>query len=93
MGGNANVPNYCNFEEISVRCNTLGCTIPLDAKTQIDLTRRHNRRVIRWNNVVLNLASRNAGGPTLMNLENELRPVDQSRFTTDGIQFDTINSN
>ena len=62
----------------------------MDAKTQIDPTRRHYGRVIRWNNVVLNLAPRNAGGSTLMNLEHELRPLDQLRFTTDGIQFDTI---
>ena len=37
-----------------------------------------------------NLASRNAGRMILMDLEYELRAMDQARFTTDGIHFDCI---
>ena len=36
------------------------------------------------------LASRNAGRKILMDLEHELRALDQARFKTDGIHFDTI---
>ena len=51
---------------------------------------RHNERVIRWNNIVSNLASRNAGRMILMVLQHELTALDQPRFTTDGINFDSI---
>ena len=37
-----------------------------------------------------NLASRNAGRKIPMDLEDELRALDQARFTTDGIHFDSI---
>ena len=37
-----------------------------------------------------NLASRSAGQVILMDLEHEPRAVDQARFTTDGIHFDSI---
>ena len=37
-----------------------------------------------------NLASRNAGRMILMDLEHELRAMDQARFTTDGIFFASI---
>ena len=36
-----------------------------------------------------NLASRNAGRMILMDLEHELRALDQARFTTDGIHYDS----
>ena len=36
------------------------------------------------------LASRNAGRMILMDLEHELRAMEQARFTTDGIHFDRI---
>ena len=52
--------------------------------------RRHNERVISWNNIVRNLASRNAGGMILNTLEHELRAMDQARLTTDGTHFDSI---
>ena len=39
---------------------------------------------------ITNLASRNAARMILMDLENELRAMDQARFTTDGIYFDSI---
>ena len=52
--------------------------------------RRHNEGAIRWNNILRNLASRNAGRMILMDIEHELRAMDQARLTTDGIHFDSI---
>ena len=52
--------------------------------------RRHNEGAIRLNNILRNLASRNAGRMILMIFEHELRAMDQARLTTDGIQFDSI---
>ena len=52
--------------------------------------RRHNERVIRRNNIVRNLASHNAGRMILMDLEHELKAMDQARITTDGKHFDSI---
>ena len=37
-----------------------------------------------------NLASRNARRMILMDIEHELRAMDQARLTTDGIQFDSV---
>ena len=37
-----------------------------------------------------NLASRNAGRMILMDIEYELRAMNQARLTTDGIHFDSI---
>ena len=50
----------------------------------------HIHRVISWNNILRNLASRNAGRMILMDIEHELRAMDQARITTDGIHFDSI---
>ena len=66
------------------------CTVPMSTKTLTAAGRRHNEGVIRWNNIVKNLASRNAGRMILMDLEHELRAMDQARLTTDGIHFDSI---
>ena len=52
--------------------------------------RRHNEGAIRWNNILRNLASRNAGRMILMDIEQELRAMDQARLTTDGMHFDSI---
>ena len=52
--------------------------------------RRHNEGAIRWNNIPRNLASRNAGRMILMDIEHQLRAMDQARLTTDGIHFDSI---
>ena len=54
------------------------------------MVRRHNETVVRWNNIVRNMASRKAGRMILMDLKHELRALDQARFTTDGAQFDSI---
>ena len=66
------------------------CTVPMSTKTLTATGRRHNEGVIRWNNILRNLARRNAGRMILMDIEHELRAMDQSRLTTDGIHFDSI---
>ena len=66
------------------------CTVPMSTRTLTNTGRRHNERVIRSNNIVRNLASRNAGRMILMDLEHEPRAMDQARFTTDGVHFDSI---
>ena len=52
--------------------------------------RSYNEGVIRWSNILRNLASRNARRIILMDIEHELRAMDQARLTTDGIHFDSI---
>ena len=66
------------------------CTVPMSTKTLTATGRRHNEGVVRWNNILRNLASRNAGRLILMDIEHELRAMDQARLTTDGIHFDSI---
>ena len=62
----------------------------MNARTQSATATRHNERIVRWNNIVRNLASRNAGPMILMDLEHELRALDPARFTTDGKNFYSI---
>ena len=66
------------------------CTVPMSTKTLKATGRRYNEGVVRWNNILRNLASRNAGRLILMDIEHELRAIDQARLTTDGIHFDSI---
>ena len=66
------------------------CTVPMNTRTVTAAGRRHNEGVIRWNNILRNLASRNAGMMILMDIEHELSAMDQARLTTDGIHFDSI---
>ena len=66
------------------------CTIPRSTKTLTATGTRHNEGFIRWNNILRNLASRNAGRVILIDIEHELRGMDQARLTTDGIHFDSI---
>ena len=66
------------------------CTVPMNARSLTATGRRHNEGVVRWNNIRRNLASRNAGRMILMDIEHELRAMDQARLTTDGIHFDNI---
>ena len=61
------------------------CTVPMNTRSLSAAGRRHNEGVVRWNNILRNLASRNAG-----HIEHELRAMDQARLTTDGIHFDSI---
>ena len=66
------------------------CTVPMNTRTLTATGRRHNEGVIRWNNILRNLASQNAERMILMDIEHELRAMDQARLTTDGIHFDSI---
>ena len=66
------------------------CTVPMNARSLTAAGRRHNEGVVRWNNILRNLASRNIGRMILMDIEHELRAMDQARLTTDGIHFDSI---
>ena len=66
------------------------CTVPMNARSLTAAGGRHNEGVVRWNNILRNLANRNAGRMILMDIEHELRPMDQARLTTDGIHFDSI---
>ena len=65
-------------------------TVPMNARSLTATRRRHNEGVVRWNNILRNLASRNAGRMILMDIEHELRAMDQASLTTDGIHFDNI---
>ena len=49
------------------------CTVPMNARSLTAAGRRHNEGVVRWNNILRNLASRNAGRMILMDIEHELR--------------------
>ena len=66
------------------------CTVPMSTKMLTAAGRRHNEGAIRWNKILRNLASRNAGRMILMDFEHELRAMAQARLTTDGIHFDSI---
>ena len=66
------------------------CTVPMSPRTLTAAERRHNEGVIRWNNILRNLASQNAGRIILMDIQHELRAMDQARLTTDSIHFDSI---
>ena len=66
------------------------CTVPMNARSLTASGRRHNEGVMRWNNILRNLANRNAGRMILMDIEHELRAMDQVRLTTDGIHFDSV---
>ena len=62
------------------------CTVPMNTRSLTAPGRRHNEGVVGWNNI----ASRNAGRMILMDIEHELRAMDQARLTTNGIHFDSI---
>ena len=66
------------------------CTAAMSTKMLTAAGRRHDEGAIRWNNILRNLASRNAGRMILMDIEHELRAMDQARLNTDGIHFDSI---
>ena len=66
------------------------CTVLMNTRSLKTSGRRHNEGVMRWNNILRNLANRNAGRMILMDIEHELRAMDQARLTTDGIHFDSI---
>ena len=66
------------------------CTLPVNARSLTATGRRHNEGVVRWNNILRNFASQNAGRMILVDIEHELRAMDQARLTTDGIHFDNL---
>ena len=78
---------YYSLAEVQLR-GTDRLTVPMNARSLTATGRRHNEGVVRWNNILRNLASRNAGRMILMDIEHELRVMDQARLTTDGIHFD-----
>ena len=83
----------CLFTTLSQKFNCAVltvCTVPMNTRSLTASGRRHNEGVVRWNNILRNLASRNAGRMILMDIEHELRAMDQARLTTDGIHFDSI---
>ena len=89
MGVNAGMPVYHSVAKVSL-CSTDRLHYTDEHKNISSTGRRHNERVVRWNNIVRNLASCEAGRMILMDLEHELRALDQARFTTDDMQFDSI---
>ena len=54
------------------------CTVPMNTRSLTASGRRHNEVFVRWNNILRNLASRNAGRMILMDIEHELRAMDQA---------------
>ena len=57
----------------------------------IDCSReKAQRRNNQVEHILRNLGSQNAGRMILMDIEHELRVMDQARLTTDGIHFDSI---
>ena len=80
----------CLFTTLWQKFNCAVCTVPMNARSLTASGRRHNEGVVRWNNILRNLASQNAGRMILMDIEHELRAMDQARLTTDGIHFDSI---
>ena len=94
--GTNNVPRGSDekdtkWESMKFKCAVLTiCTVPMSTRTLTSAGRRHNEGVIRWNNILRNLASLNARRMILLDIEHELRAMDQSRLTTGGIYFDSI---
>ena len=86
MGINDGILVYYPLAEVQVNV----CTVPMNTRTLTAAGRRHNEGVIRWNNIQRNLASRNGESMILMDIEHELRAMDQARLTSDGIHFDSI---
>ena len=66
------------------------CTVPISTKTLTSTGSGHNEGIIWWNHILRNLASRNARRMILMDIEHELRPMDQASLTTNEIHFDSI---
>ena len=89
MGINDCVFVYSLWQKLNFAVLTVG-TVPMNARSLTAAGRRHNEGVVRWNDILRNLASRNAGRMILMDIEHELRAMDQAKLTTDGIHFDSI---
>ena len=66
------------------------CTIPMNERNVLVTARVRNERFVRWNNIVRSLANRNDGQVILMDLEHNLRALDQTRIFIGGILLDNI---
>ena len=66
------------------------CTVPMSTKMLTAAVRRHNEGAIRWNNILRNLAIRNAGRMILMDIEHELRAMDLARLATELLTASTL---
>ena len=66
------------------------CTVPMNTRSLTAAGRRHYEGVVRWNNILRNPRKSERRKKTLMDIEHELRAMDQARLTTDGIHFDSI---
>ena len=73
-GKKASVLVYCVVAEVAVRGTDYL------QRAQSATASKHNERVVRWN----------TGGVILMDLEHELRALNQARFNTDVKNFDKI---
>ena len=75
MGIDDGVLVHYSMAEVQLRgTDSLHCA--LNTRSLTAAGRRHNEGVVRWNNILRNLASRNAGRMILMDIEHELRMVD-----------------
>ena len=91
MGVDDRVPFQYSLAEIQKRGTDRLNRTREQENVDSDTGRRHNEGVIRWNKIMRKLASRrNAGRMILMDIEHELRAMDQARPTTDGIHFGSI---
>ena len=63
---------------LKFQCTVLTlCTIPMGRTIHLTATRSQNEKIARWNNIVGNQTSRNARRLVLMDLEYELRALNQ----------------
>ena len=89
MGVNDGVFVYDPLAEIQLRStDRLHCANEREKPDSIRKKAQRGSRQVEHN--LRNLASRNAGRMILMDIEHELRAMDQARLTTDGIHFDSI---
>ena len=89
MGVNDGVFVYYPLAEIQLRVtDRLHCANEYEKPDSIRKKAQRGSR--KMEQLLRNLASRNAGRMILMDIEHELRAMDQARLTTDGIHFDSI---
>ena len=66
MGINDGVFVYYSLAEVQLRGTDRLHSVPMNARSLAASGRRHNEGVMRWNNILRNLANRNAGRMILM---------------------------
>ena len=89
MGINGGMLVYSSLAEVQLRCtDRLHCA---NEHEDIDCNReKTQRRSDQVEQHPEEFISQNAGRMILMDIEHELRAMDQARLTTDGIHFDSI---